>query len=422
MSIPIAKQYIKDFEQLGFGVFVHFGLYSVLGKGEWVAAEAKWDRDEYVKLMDRFEVDDMGNMVREIKRSGAKYITLTTRHHDGFSLFDTCGLNDFDAPHSAAGRDLVKEFVDACRENDIVPFLYHTTLEFWHPAFEKDATPEMFSEYLEYLRKSVELLCTNYGEIGGFWFDGNWSKKEPEGVWEEDKLYGMIRRLQPNAMIINNTGLGGHGKLGHPELDSVTFERGKPTPLNREGMEKYVSGEVCDSVNKHWGMADDINYKSPKYILENLCYCRGAGANYLFNVGPDGRGNIPEYPKATLGVIGRWMELFGQAIYNGRPFWHKEDVKHFVMKDDKHAYFVYFDLVRRGCANVTYNRGGSYGEFTFEDFGLDVENIRWMDNDEALNYKYDGNSITIDFTGFEYGIDYCVRIAIADIKDCKERK
>lgn len=408
MGIPAAKQYIKDFEQLGFGVFVHFGLYSLVGHGEWTGKLANWKESEYRKLAERFEVDDMGNMVREIKRSGAKYITLTTRHHDGFSLYDTCGLSSFDAPHSAAGRDLVKEFTDACRENDIVPFFYHTTLEFWHPDFNE----KNFDKYLEYLRNSVEILCTNYGKIGGLWFDGNWSM--PDDIWQEDKLYSMIRKHQPEAMIINNTGLSKTGKTGHPEIDSVTFERGNPAPVNREGMEKYVAGEVCDSINNHWGLADDINFKRPKEIIEMLCKSRSAGANYLFNVGPDGRGNIPEYPKAMLGAIGRWMELFGQAIYNGRPCWHSKTTKNVVLRDSEHVYFLYFDLLRKGSANVVY-LDGAEGEFTFENFGLPVYNIRWMDNGEKLEYRVHENCLTINFTGYDYGMDYCVRVAIGDI-------
>lgn len=406
--IPEAKQYIKDFEQLGFGVFVHFGLYSLVGKGEWTGKLANWDVSEYRKLADRFEVDDMGNMVRDIKRSGAKYITLTTRHHDGFSLYDTCGLSNFDAPHSAAGRDLVKEFTDACRENDIVPFFYHTTLEFWHPDFNE----ANFDKYLEYLRNSVEILCTNYGKIGGLWFDGNWSM--PDDMWQEDKLYSMIRKYQPEAMIINNTGLSKTGKIGNEEIDSVTFERGNPAPINREGMKKYITGEVCDSINNHWGLADDINFKRPKDIISALCNCRSAGANYLFNVGPDGRGNIPEFPKAMLGVIGRWMELFGQAIYNGRPFWHSEKTKNVVLKDSEHVYFIYFDLLRKGSANVVYLEGAE-GAFTFENFNLPVRNIRWMDNGEKLEYQSNGNDLTVHFAGYDYGMDYCVRVAIGDI-------
>ena len=131
MSIPVAPQYIADFEQLGFGMFVHWGLYSQLGRGEWIYHIGKLDANEYKMLKDRFTAEDFNaeDLVLTAKRAGCKYITLTTRHHEGFSLYDTCGLNDYDAVHSPAGRDLIREYVDACNKHGIVPFFYHTTLD-----------------------------------------------------------------------------------------------------------------------------------------------------------------------------------------------------------------------------------------------------------------------------------------------------
>ena len=136
--------------------------------------------------------------------------------------------------HTPAKRDLVREFVDACREEDILPIFYHATLDWSRPEFDTD-----WDAYLEYIRKSVEILCKNYGKIGGMWFDGNWSKKEAD--WKLDELYGMIRRLQPEAMIINNTGLSQQGKTGHPEIDSVTFEQGQATPMNSTGVLRIMT-------------------------------------------------------------------------------------------------------------------------------------------------------------------------------------
>ena len=161
-TLPVAPQYIKDFEQLGFGMFVHLGLYSQLGQGDWVYEIHKMDMKEYVKLFDTCAIGSMEHIVDVAKSAGCKYITLTTRHHDGFSLYDTRGLNTYDAPHSPVGRDLIAEFVDACRKADIVPVFYHTTLDWWHPDFNDD-----FDKYLDYLFKSVEILCTHYGKIGG---------------------------------------------------------------------------------------------------------------------------------------------------------------------------------------------------------------------------------------------------------------
>ena len=166
----IIEERIKKFERLGIGMFVHFGAYSVIGKGEWSKHIREIPWDDYMKAVSSFVIkpDWARALVAEAKNAGCRYITLTTRHHDGFSLYDTCGLNDYDAPH-VSGRDYVREFVDACREAEIIPFFYHTLLDWHEECYKTD-----FPKYLEYLRRSVEILCKNYGEIGGLWFDGKW--------------------------------------------------------------------------------------------------------------------------------------------------------------------------------------------------------------------------------------------------------
>lgn len=419
-NIPEAPQYIRDFENMGFGLFVHFGLYSHIGQGEWVARLGDpekmpfCDETEYKKLMNAFNPKSMENIVVAAKVAGAKYITLTTRHHDGFSLFDTCGLSTYDSVHALAGRDLVREFVDACRKYDMVPFFYHTIFEYWHPDLKVN-----FKKYLEYLRESVKLLCTNYGKIGGLWFDGVWAKSDAwdtnfEGdVWEQDKLYKMIRKYQPEAMIINNTGLSKLGETGHPELDSVTFERGKAFPMNREGMHKYVAAEVCDSVNMHWGIANDFNFKSPKTLIERLCQCRKVGANFLLNVGPNADGTIPEYPMATLNLLGEWLNIFGEAIYETKPLWWEAE-KNFALQNGDDVYLFCHDLCRKGSADVTY-MSGTEGGYDFDHFPYALENVHWMDNGEVLKSSYADGKLTVHFTGYPYGTDYCVRVAKATI-------
>ena len=296
----IVKQYIKEFEKLGFGMFVHFGLYSILEEGEWAKTFLEIPDEEYEPLTGQF--NPKPEWARELaqiaQKAGCKYITLTTRHHDGFSLFDTCGLSDYDAPHAACNRDLVREFVEACREQDIIPFFYHTLMDWHEESYKTD-----FPSYLKYLRASVEILCKNYGKIGGFWFDGMWDK--PGTDWEEDALYAVIRNYQPEAMIINNTGLGARGALGHIELDSVTFERGKPKPLNMEDSPKYVASEMCQIFGDNWGYArEDLNYKAPAQIIRELAECRKYGANMLLNVGPMGDGTVRPIDAAMLGLVG----------------------------------------------------------------------------------------------------------------------
>ena len=413
MSIPVAKQYILDFEQMGLGMFIHWGLYSQLGRGEWVFFNEKLDMNEYKKLADTFTAEDFDaeEIAKTAKAAGCKYITLTTRHHEGFSLYDTCGLNDFDAPHTPAGRDLIREFVDACNKYGLMPMFYHTTLDWYNPDFD-----ENFDEYLEYLRKSVETLCKNYGKIGGLWFDGNWSK--PDSDWKVEELYATIRKYQPEAMIINNTGLEHRGDVGNLEVDSVTFEQGKPTPMDREGMTKYVAAEMCETLNDHWGIGyDDLCYKSPVYLIQCLCDCRKVGANYLLNIGPEAQGKINEYQKELLGLLGRWMDLFGEAIYNGRPCGVAGIGKNFALKstDGKSLYLFVYDLAIRGDDNVTV--GGKYrGAYAFGGVQDEIESVKWMDNDEELSFVQGDNMLAVDFTGQPYGKSYPVRVAKAVIK------
>ncbi len=413
MSIPVPAKYVADFEQMGLGLFVHWGLYSQLGQGEWIYFMRNMNMEEYKKLKDTFTAEDFNaeELVLLAKEAGFKYITLTTRHHEGFSLFDTCGLNDFDAVHSPAGRDLIREFTDACHKHDIVPFLYHTTLDWYKEEFNTD-----FDAYLEYLKDSVELLCTNYGKVGGLWFDGNWSKKTVD--WKEGELYGMIRKHQPEAIIINNTGLSARGKTGHPEIDAVTYENGLAAPPNREGMAKYVTGEMNHTINDHWGYGNnDLNYKSPGEIIESLCNCRKIGANYLMNIGPEGQGGINPFQKELLKILGRWMKVFGEAIYNGRPYPSTGDGRSFALKsvEEDCLYLFIYDLGIEGDGNVTV-KGKRLGNYSFGNVTDKVASVEWMDNGEQLNFTQGDGLLAINATGYPYGTSWVVRVAKAKLE------
>ena len=406
----IIKQYIKDFEKLGFGMFVHYGLYSVLGKGEWAKLSFQMSDDAYFSLCKQFqpEPDWAKQLVTQAKQAGCKYITLTTRHHDGYSLFDTCGLNMLDAPHTC-GRDLVREFVNACREQNIIPFFYHTLLDWHEESFENN-----FPEYLKYLRKSVEILCTNYGKIGGLWFDGMWSK--PDADWEEDALYRCIRTHQPEAMIINNTGLSALGQLGHIELDSVTFERGKPSPLNMEGAPKYIASEMCQIFADHWGYAaEDFNFKSPADMIRDLVTCRRYGSNLLMNVGPMGNGLLRQMDAAIYNLMGQWIALNGEAIYEPRPSGIEVENKpdDFILKKDNTYYLFCDKLPMSADPNVTRNQ-----ETLFQDkFKLDkkIKTVTWLDNNEPVAFEQNGEQVIIKTVPYTYGRQLVIRVAKIEV-------
>lgn len=409
----IIEKRIKEFEKLGFGMFVHFGLYSIVGKGEWYKEIHHVPDEEYEPLAKQFNPDKnwAKELVATAKKAGCKYITLTTRHHDGYSLFDTCGLNDYDAPHSC-GRDLVREFVDECNAAGIIPFFYHTLLDWREKSFYTD-----FKKYLVYLRDSVEILCKNYGKIGGLWFDGMWSKQGDD--WEEDALYATIRKHQPDAMIINNTGLSALGALGHIELDSVTFERGKPGPINMEGAPKYVASEMCEIFADHWGYAaQDYNYKSLKDIIEEFCVCRRFGSNMLMNVGPMGNGLIRPLDKAMLETLGEWVSMHAEATYLPRPSTVKvtsANEKDFVLEKDGTYYLFCHDL-RVAVENIDVVKAAK-GE-AVKKFALDkkIKKISWLDNGEELEYVQENGEIELDCKPYLYGTQLVVRIAKIEVE------
>ena len=409
----IIKEYIKRFEKYGLGMFVHFGIYSVLGKGEWALSQTGISHGEYEKLTERFNPDPdwADELVATAKAAGCRYITLTTRHHDGFSLYDTCGLNDYDAPHALSGRDLVREFVDACNRAQIVPFFYHTLLDWREKSFE-----ENFPEYLVYLRKSVELLCKNYGRIGGLWFDGSWSKKDAD--WEEDALYALIRKYQPEAMIINNTGLSERGKLGHIELDSTTFERGKPEPINLADSPKYVAREMCQVFGDHWGYAAlDYNFKSLADIIRDFCGCRRYNSNFLINVGPMASGKLRPLDAAMLRTMGEWINRFKEAFDGTSPAsipTSKES--DFVLRRENVCYLFCDGLPRDGSSDVVI--AAENGVIFEETLTLPerVRSVKWLESGKDVRFVQIGDKLKLTLEPQPYGQSVVVRIAKIELE------
>ncbi|MDF7683268.1 alpha-L-fucosidase [Lactobacillus sp. ESL0679] len=402
---------IKKFEKMGIGLFIHWGLYSQLSQGEWTEYIHHIDRDKYEKLINTFSAKDFNakKIVAVAKQMGAKYIVLTTKHHEGFFLYDTHGLSNFDVMHSPAHRDLIQEFVSACRDADIAPFFYVATYD-WHSELYHDH----FNEYLDYLLKSVKLLCKNYGKISGFWFDGNWDKKDAD--WQLPKLYGTIRKYQPKAIIINNTGLENGGQIVDPEIDVVTYERQTPNKINHGFNNKYLAGESSITMNNHWGYAqNDLNFKSVKELIENIVHIRGIGANILINIGLTGTGTIPLTNQAIMQEIGKWTNTYSEAIYNTHPL---KDVsasghtKDLVLGNTNNSYLFIHDLNIVGDKNVVLG-GEGINLRSFTGFFKKIKRIIWLDNNAELYFMHDPNSgiLTIDTSGYTYGTDWCVRVA-----------
>ena len=414
MAIPDPEPRVADFERNAYGLFLHWGLYSKLGRGEWILHnDEELDATEYESLTEEFTAEDFdGQAIAQLARhAGMKYAVLTARHHDGFSLYDTQGLTEYDAPHAAADRDLVRDFVEGCNAEGIEPFLYHTTLD-WH-RHTLECSAEEFDEYVDFLHDSLEVVLAEY-DIAGLWFDGDWSRDDVD--WRLDERYELIREHRPELIVINNTGIGNEGEVSHPEVDSVTFEQSEPDPIDREDMEKYVAGEMCQTMNRHWGIgANDYNYKSPADVIETLATCRARGANYLLNVGPTGEGAIPEYEAATLRRAGDWVGTHSDAIYGGKPVACDCPGRDAVLETENGLYYLVFDLSISGDENVTVSSGGA-GPRTIAGLDREVSEAWWLDNGEELEVVQnpDRSITTVDCTGYPYGTDTVVRIAKLD--------
>ncbi|MDP3951350.1 alpha-L-fucosidase [Microbacterium sp.] len=313
------------FDEARFGMFVHFGLYSAAARHEWVQNYERLTDAEYRPYFEHFDPDrfDAKALARRAKDTGMGYLVLTTKHHDGFALWDSA-LTDFTSV-TACGRDLVREYVDALREEGIKVGLYHSVIDWHHPDFtvdwnhprrddenahELNAGRDM-ARYRAYLHGQVRELLTGYGEIDYLFFDftypeakDGWDGKGPED-WDAQTLLALCRELQPN-MLVND-------RLGIP-ADFVTPEQYQPTaPIVRDGV--ALTWEACQTLNGSWGYhRDNTDQKSATLLAQMLTDSVSMGGNMLLNVGPDGRGAIAPRDAQVLDELGDWMRLHRDAI------------------------------------------------------------------------------------------------------------
>jgi len=311
------KQRIRWFEEARFGMFIHWGCYSVLGRGEWVMYQENIPVSEYEKQADMFKPPESFSpleWVRSAKEAGMKYIVLTTRHHDGFCLFDS-RVSSFTSVRRAAGRDFVKEYVDACRKEEMKIGFYYSLIDWRMPAAYEgpEKNPSGWRELVKIVHKQVEELCTNYGRIDLLWYDGGFYINNRRTIptrpedWEAEKLNAMVRRLQPDIVINNRSGLA--EDFDTPEQHIAASSPGR-------------MWESCMTMNKHWGyFATDDLYKPTKELIHILTGCASGGGNLLLNVGPESDGKIPEEAKARLKEIGKWLQVNGQSIYKTERAW-----------------------------------------------------------------------------------------------------
>ena len=298
---PIPHQErIRWFTEARFGMFLHWGLFSIHSRGVWSMFLEHTPFDEYSRLADRFTPEhfDPGEWVRAAQDAGMRYMVLTTRNHDGFCLFDSA-TTDFTAPKTACGRDVVAEFAEACQSARMRIGFYYSLLDWRFPGSTRDSIrgpDHLYAEMVEQAHAQVRELMTNYGRIDVLWYDG--MAPYDAALWRSEELNGMVRALQPGILINNRAGLP--EDFGTPEQTI--------TPESRPW-------EACYTMNDHWGwVAADQHWKTPRDLLYLLCTSVAKGGNLLLNVSPMPDGRLPREATDRLSVIGRWMRTNEEAI------------------------------------------------------------------------------------------------------------
>jgi alpha-L-fucosidase len=350
------------FNDARFGLFIHWGPFSIPGSGEWVMNERKLNVHNYTNLKDFFNpiAFNAAQWVSMAKNAGMKYITLITRHHDGFSMWDT-QYSDFNIMNTPYKKDIVKMMADECHKQGIQLYLYYSLLDWRREDYphETGRTGQNsgrtgkgdYASYLQFMKNQLTELLTKYGEIGGIWFDGHWDQTAPEGEkdrtsridWKYDEIYSLIHKLQPQCMIGNN-----HHLSPFAGEDFQMFERDLPGE-NKSGLSFQQASdklplETCETISNSWGYnLSDTYYKSNKELVNMLVKAASLGSNLLLNIGPMPNGKIqPEFQDRLAGM-GAWLKVYGESIYNTNAGFIKPQVWGSITQTDKNIYIHILD-------------------------------------------------------------------------------
>ena len=316
----------KDFADAKFGIFLHWGLYSMFGQGEWYMTNENINCHEYAKVAQAFYPHNFNahQWITAIKKSGARYITFTTRHHEGFSMWDT-KQSDYNIMHTPYGKDIVKQLADECHRQQIGIHLYYSHLDWTRDDYPigrtgqgtgRTAGKANWPAYYDFMNKQLTELLSNYGKINAIWFDGWWDHDQDSIPfnWELPEQYALIHRLQPACLIGNN-----HHQHPFEGEDIQIFERDVPGE-NKAGLSgqdiSRLPLETCQTMNGMWGYkVKDQNYKTARELIQLLVRTSGKGANLLLNIGPQPDGSLPAVALNRLEEIGKWLSENGETIY-----------------------------------------------------------------------------------------------------------
>jgi len=389
----------KLFQDAKFGLFIHWGVYSVLGDGEWIMHHRKFNKEDYARLPQFFNPVDFNakEWVNIAKSAGMKYIVITSRHHDGFSMFKTVQspYNIVDA--SPFKRDVLKELAEACREGGIKLGFYYSHLDWYHNDYFPRGNNQQsigrpnegnWNNYLQFMNNQLTELLTNYGDVFCIWFDGWWDK--PSADWKLDEQYDVIHKLQPSCLIGNN-----HHRAIKPGEDFQMFEKDLPghntTGFSKESEVGQLPLEMCETMNGSWGFnITDRKYKTSTDLIKLLVKSAGYNSNLLLNVGPMPNGKIQVQNIDTLAKIGKWLSIYGETVYGTRQGLLEPSIWGVSTMKDKMLYLHILDWKDQSLllSNFSHKINKVYAFKTKEsisyiqnDFGLSLRIPQSLDNE-----------------------------------------
>jgi len=316
VDIPPLDQRAAWFREARFGLFIHWGVYSIVGKGEWLQETAKIPTKEYEKLYPQFNP-------ALAKRAGQRYLVITTKHHDGFCMFDS-KLTDYDIMSTPLRRDVIKELADECHKQGIRLGFYYSIMDWHHPdylprrSWEKGRTAEGadFDRYVQYMRGQIRELLSNYGQVDILWFDGGWERTKPEDTKKFQAIIDMARKLQPQMLVNNRANIGGDFDTPEQFVPASGLTNAQGKPMLWEACMTMTTGHGAFAPTAWWGYDRyETVFKPADELIQKLVDIASKGGNFLLNIGPEPTGKIRPQEAERLEAVGRWMARHHETIH-----------------------------------------------------------------------------------------------------------
>ena len=423
VSADAEKTYVPTEENLAareafadsrFGIFIHWGIYSMFAQGEWYMNKGI-DAQEYAKAAGGFypAAFDARAWVKAIKASGARYICFTSRHHDGFSMFDTAA-SDYDIMDASPfRRDIVAELAEACREEGIALHLYYSLLDWTREDYPVGRTglgtgrkgdSQNYDSYIKFMKDQLTELLTKYGKIGAIWFDGDWDHdSDPQPFdWRYPEIYSHIHGIDPSCLIGNN-----HHLTPFEGEDFQMFERDLPG----ENTTGWASGqtvsslplEMCQTMNGMWGYkVEDQNYKSVEDLVRLIVRAASKGSNLLLNIGPQPDGNLPAAALDRLAGIGEWMNVYGASVYGTSATGIPEQSWGVTTRNDS-SLFLHLIEPLEGVEVISVPLDPSRKK---------VKSVKAMKDGAPLKHRISDGKLVITLDGVPADIDYVIEVVL----------